>query len=602
MTSYVYASPSPIPLAKTRMTETPPPPRQVTLGELVNFICPGICTRKTVPWWPPDIYAITATILRRTGGYVRVLELPRDSRKMLFDDKWPEKAQAIARTWLNNLNGFLKKYELDLMFDLSSGSALDEASKLTPAKVQQWWGTLLECSDQPLASISDPNPEPTRSLIALCCVADEVCKGIGTRHPKKDPFREFGDWVLVENELRTLCIDVPRDRIAVLPKQHTPQRGLTLRSLTHNLSLHPATEVIPKWRTPVTAAHQGLELMNILLLPWPRKVSPGDFKVCAPNPKTVPSAPSLSKFFEYTPTEDRQVEGFLDELRRALQNAEKHAERIHAIVFPELSLSVAEFEEAERFAIEKGVLLMAGVRVGDNEAGRERGHNACWFQMGGLLATARERARRSPVEDGLRVTQAKHHRWCLDRNQILQYGLGGRLPASKDCWELSDISERVVEFFTIDSWLTWAVLICEDLARQDPVAEVVRAVGPNMLVALLMDGPQTKERWPARYASVLAEDPGCSVLTLTSLGMSRRTKDAHRENDRSNVIALWRDASYGAREIALDDGHDACVLSLVCKTMPEYTADGRCDNESAHFPVFAGVHSFKSQESTSGGS
>lgn len=68
------------------------------------------------------------------------------------------------------------------------------------------------------------------------------------------------------------------------------------------------------------------------------------------------------------------------------------------------------------------------------------------------------------------------------------------------------------------------MLVCEDLARQDPAADLIRAVGPNLLIALLMDGPQLSGRWPARYASVLAEDPGTSVLTLTSLGMAERSR------------------------------------------------------------------------------
>ena len=49
---------------------------------------------------------------------------------------------------------------------------------------------------------------------------------------------------------------------------------------------------------------------------------------------------------------------------------------------------------------------------------------------------------------------------------------------------------------------SWAVLICEDLARQEPAAELIRAVGSNLVIALLMDGPQLNNRWPARYAAV----------------------------------------------------------------------------------------------------
>lgn len=90
-------------------------------------------------------------------------------------------------------------------------------------------------------------------------------------------------------------------------------------------------------------------------------------------------------------------------------------------------------------------------------------------------------------------------------------------------------------------------------------------MGPNLLIALLMDGPQLSRRWPARYAAVLAEDPGTSVLTLTSLGMVERSRPILGSGERasaSRVIALWRDALEGEIQIALDPAHDACVLSL----------------------------------------
>jgi hypothetical protein len=226
--------------------------------------------------------------------------------------------------------------------------------------------------------------------------------------------------------------------------------------------------------------------------------------------------------------------------------------------------------------------------------------NLCAIQLGGLakhsaeLQLGRAGARRDRVRTSTRIMQYKHHRWCLNRDQILQYSLGGRLPASRDCWERIFLPSREVNFVTVGNWLTLCVLICEDLARQDPVAEVIRSVGPNVVFALLMDGPQIKERWPARYASVLAEDPGSSVLTMTNLGMALRSRrdGGDQGPDKSRTIALWRDAIFGAREIALAPGEDACVLSLVRRTGVEKTIDGRVDYRNAHFPVFAGVHPF----------
>ena len=76
-----------------------------------------------------------------------------------------------------------------------------------------------------------------------------------------------------------------------------------------------------------------------------------------------------------------------------------------------------------------------------------------------------------------------------------------------------------------------------------------------------MDGPQTKERWAARYATVLADDPGCSVLSLTSLGMTQLSRP-RAEPLRSRVVALWKDRFNGATEIELPRGDEAIAISL----------------------------------------
>jgi hypothetical protein len=221
--------------------------------------------------------------------------------------------------------------------------------------------------------------------------------------------------------------------------------------------------------------------------------------------------------------------------------------------------------------------------------------NACAIQPLGLSTLSAAARTRDRLWQLSRQVQLKHHRWCLDRGQILQYDLGSRLPASLDCWERVFLGERRITFVTFKEWLTTCVLICEDLARQEPVTEVIRSVGPNLVFALLMDGPQLRNRWPSRYASVLAEDPGCSVLSLTSLGMSARSRPAQGV-DRSRSIALWRDAIYGEREIELPPDTDACVLSLVCRTEREFTIDGRPDSKPSYFPVYAGVVPFSSKE------
>ena len=136
-------------------------------------------------------------------------------------------------------------------------------------------------------------------------------------------------------------------------------------------------------------------------------------------------------------------------------------------------------------------------------------------------------------------------------------------------------------FFGFVNTSSLAALICEDLARIDPCQEVIRAVGPDLVIAILMDSAQIKERWPARYATILADDPGCSVLTVTSLALVERAtatlcRNGASEEDCSRAIGLWKDSSqWHGEPIILPSGYDAVVLSLSNKHRPVATIDGR---------------------------
>jgi hypothetical protein len=187
------------------------------------------------------------------------------------------------------------------------------------------------------------------------------------------------------------------------------------------------------------------------------------------------------------------------------------------------------------------------------------------------------------------VSQRKHHPWKLDEGQVIQYGLGGVLSPYREWWEYIDCTDRHLNFISISEDLVVCALVCEDLARPDPVANIIRSVGPNLVIALLMDGPQTKERWAARYATVLADDPGCSVLSLTSLGMAQLSRPRTGPS-RSRVVALWKDRFNGATEIELPPGYDTVAISLSTRYDEEFTADGRGDGGNAAFPILSGVH------------
>jgi hypothetical protein len=139
---------------------------------------------------------------------------------------------------------------------------------------------------------------------------------------------------------------------------------------------------------------------------------------------------------------------------------------------------------------------------------------------------------------------------------------------------------------TVSERLTICPLVCEDLARPDPVTDVVRSIAPTLVVALLLDGPQLGARWPGRYAGVLADDPGCSVLMLTALGMTLRSQPPGQAPSRG--IALWKDPHRGLQQIALAEGASAVALAAHARPVEIPTADGRTGKRVAEL-VLSGI-------------
>ena len=82
-----------------------------------------------------------------------------------------------------------------------------------------------------------------------------------------------------------------------------------------------------------------------------------------------------------------------------------------------------------------------------------------------------------------------------------------------------------------------------------------------MLIALLMDGPQLSSRWPGQYTGILADDPGTSVLTITSIGMVNLSNATQKSPSACRVIGLWREPPQVTTEdlnIPLDTHTSVC--------------------------------------------
>jgi hypothetical protein len=486
------------------------------------------------------MFALTALLLLRTGAYRHATEKgwPRL-------DKWEAKIDRAGSAWRQNWN----------------------RGKSPPKVVASLWKTILDHKGLRLDSIY-ARADLCEALIQLCAISDAASSGIGLPLVGKgyDRFFEHAAFLLVtegDAQLKvkgsTLCESVHSSRVRVLPKMHTPQTGLTVRSFSHHLALCRTDEMLADWlNVPSKTTERAL---NLLLVPWPYTISRGQFRASA---EKLGHSGQFG-YFEFSPRGARNEAAI--NLRQLLEKADDRGLAIDGIVFPELSLTFEQHRAVSEVALEHRCLLIAGVAMpaGETEMARNL-----------VYVTIPLPGRNTFVS----INQAKHHRWRLDRWQIERYGLGKILNPKKFWWERIAVEERHLAIIATTQWFTLSVLICEDLARSEPVGDSIRAVGPNLVVSLLLDGPQLPHRWSARYAMALADDPGSSVLTLTSLGMAQLGKQPSR------AVGLWKDGQGGdIISIELPSRKSAAILQIDVQRSEEFTADGRSDGGAAGIPT-----------------
>jgi hypothetical protein len=297
-------------------------------------------------------------------------------------------------------------------------------------------------------------------------------------------------------------------------------------------------------------------------------------------------------FFEFAPAERLD----LDLLDRVLLAARQEAGSVDVVVLPESAVEERELDDLEAVLDAHGVIaLYTGVR---RPLGRPDQFPPNWLHMG--FNPGLEKGGQLPGdrrEPWFHVRQNKHHRWSLDEGQVEQYHLGGVLHPHIRWWEAMDVPRKAIEFIEVAE-LVQVMLVCEDLAQHDDIAQLIRSVGPTVVIAVLLDGPQLTSRWAARYASVLADDPGSAVLTLSSFGMVERSRPHNREAAR--VIALWKDPTTGVREITLEPGAHAVLVTVCMDRAPRYSADRRwpIDNSTSCYNV--AVHQVRPSSARSG--
>jgi hypothetical protein len=483
--------------------------------------------------WAPDVFALSSHFLEESGSYTQAVSPPQ-GQQWLYKD-WQKQAVRDGREWAEWIN---------------------KPDRTLPRMIQWFHDALLEKMNKPVGALST-DWDFIQTMLRLHATCDEAGAGLGI------PGRS--DLAAYSHEATRMLIEAgslshfPPHRVRVLPKKQTPQTGVDLRSLSHHLAaIHTETHVkytllpIPKIKR---------KRLELLLIPWPYDLPADAFSIFETD--ALPHMPTdYSGFFKFAPVEEPPIEKFVE----LVKEARRISDGVDMLILPETALTERQLQQLETaldddadLGDEEEPVIVAGVR--SDTISSNFGSNEVVFSY---LNT---------FEDRERFFQSKHHRWALDESQILNYDLGEQLSPEKRWWEAIEMSERSLYLLAITDWLMLCPLVCEDLARQEPLSRTLRAVGPTLVITLLMDGPQLVQRWPHRYAGVLCDDPGTSVLTLTSLGMAMRSSPPGREP--RPVVASWKDAFHGYREISLNPGNEALLLSLAPRPQRQWSADGR---------------------------
>lgn len=572
------------------------------------------------PRHPADLFAAAALLLERAGVY-QFIEFQGSQVDGARQGVWPHPVIPTNQAEIAQLTNVACKwaYVPKAKFD---PHPLDRPP---PKQILELWKSLGQAQDLPVfSSHTMQGKTPAQwwgAASKLLIIADEAAEGIGfdyinpetlettghmNRRMPKDKYNKFvwfwqisrstrlasgvngsssnGDKVKPHVEtVATLapCADV--DVVTVQPKMHTASVGSALRSFSHNLALLPPRGVVRTvWHRPLSPLPSELEMtLNLLLVPYPYNLKAKWFKGQTIQ-KTTPDLEGwgwleLSNenwlYGEGCETDSQKearrevLWNFIDSL---ILEAKTDLDSLHGVILPEDALDFPSFEYVWNRIFEKHkdvVFFISGSSTN------------CQGDKGTCVLAASVTELNKGRRESFVTSRQKHHRWRLDRTQIVNYGLSSALEPSLTYWEDIGLPNREVHVHVFRNASTLTAMLCEDLARVDPCHSVLRSVGPNIVLVLLMDGPQISQRWPARYATVLAEDPGSSVLTLTSLGLINRANEVGL-NKSSRSIGLFRDDQSDPIEIVCPENCHASIVMLHGVPSWENTLDGRLNRDA----------------------
>jgi hypothetical protein len=574
--------------------------RQLTIADIMTRVFPTGTSAEPVdsgdayakaPDFPPDLFAIAALLLQTGGAYHYLVPSGKKT-------DWPSSSVCIDPA--------------DLAAWRDAGSEWRNSYPKTPAVVDGLWSTLRASAGEHVFREPEHKASPPEWWLvayALMIIADEASADSGypsaTIH--SDPRSNDVNWVAVAvnanlhesdearlpadnhrrvyRQIASITMRVDRDVVCVQPKSHTPEVGCTPRTLVHNLSLLPPRGAMrAHWqRPPQDLLPESKTDLRLLLIPFPYVTKDTWFSGEEVLDEAQARA-SGAKPWGWFELRQRWLKGpeMVIQLVETLLKKAQASDLINGIVFPEYALDWATYKELADHLRDKHPEIEFLVSGSSDNCASEKGN----FALSSHFYP--EDRDGKPVRMVSTSSRAKHHRWRIEGSQSDSYVLNDALDRKFVWWEKIPLPQREIHVNVFRKASVFTTMICEDLARSDPAHEVLKALGPNLVFVLLMDGPQLNYRWSARYANGLSDDPGSSVLTLTSRGLMARANEriaAMPPVDRGSLsanwtVGLWKDANSAAYPIECQPGAHAVVLTLKGTPTTESTLDGR-DSQTA---------------------
>ncbi|MBB4022529.1 MULTISPECIES: hypothetical protein [Actibacterium] len=560
-------------------------------------------------WYPTDLFLVTASLLDAAGAYAH---FDPDPDSDAIRDGFPR--FTLSPTIREGLCRLGKKWN-------------SEGKTTIPSEISKKWAAFLEAyRNHPMRPTTKFISPPTwwSACYELFVIADEACEGLGSpnegqpslwktavHHQKilsrKQSSSQLDDegFDVSAGSSPTFSVNCNGGFANVFPKTRVSTAGCSHRNFSRNVALLPKTgNVRCHWHLPSEPLADDKEKpIDILIIPYPFEIPALAFR-SAQDPKESMHRGDDSKRggwanFKIIQTWLTEPEKLIDLVAGLARSAKKDVDSLNGVVFPEYSLSFDIFlklcEELKR--VEPCLeFVVAGSSNNCDSRGESNGNHVLtcvWHKLesdsdeelveassSDSEASQSKPKRREADRRAILSSRKKHHRWMLTPSQLSDYAITSSLDPRVNWWETHNIGQREMHFFPFRKNSTFTSMICEDLARSDPCHEVLRSIGPNLVFVLLMDGPQLVNRWSARYACSLSDDPGCSVLTLTSFGLIERSNrtQAHKPQ---RAIAFFS-SPFGQTSLYLpNDNAKALLITLTGEEESHRsTIDGRIDNNS----------------------